>query len=92
MVGEQDGTYKIESLDMEVERRSVLSRRRDVPRRKDTRRAKTRARASRGELPHFTVGDFVPVAGVRKLGAQGEAGESLNETVARGVGWPGIQA
>lgn len=46
------------------------ARPRDVLRHKDAGRAKSRARASRGEHPHFMVGDFVLVARVRTSGPQ----------------------
>lgn len=46
------------------------ARRRDVLRRKDAVSAKSRARPSRRELPHFTVGDVVLAVRVRKSGPQ----------------------
>lgn len=46
------------------------ARRRDVTWHKIARRARSHARVSRGELPHFTVSDFVLVAWVRKSGPQ----------------------
>lgn len=45
-------------------------RRRDALRRESARRVRSWARASRGKLTHFTVGDFVLVARVLKMWQQ----------------------